>query len=219
MVKIGELYLHSKGDLVKVVDMVVNHSSLEFMVVYEKLGGNGQLNAGQKFVISLKEFEGFENKAKRFKRIGELVDEGAKVKVKVKKLDENAVAPKYAHQGDAGMDLFSIESCVIKAGERKLIHTGISMELPEGYFASIRGKSGLAYKKGIDILAGVIEYTYRGEYGVVVFNTGDEDFEVKKGDKVAQVLIQPIANAEVEEVEDLSDTARGGGGFGSTGAN
>lgn len=218
MVKIGELYLHSKGDLVKVIDIVVSHNSLEFMIVYEKLGGNGQLKSGQRFVISLKEFENFENKSKRFKRIGELVDEGAKVKVKVKKLNKDAMVPSYAHSGDAGMDLYSIDNCVIKAGERKLIHTGISMELSEGYFASIRGKSGLAFKKGIDILAGVIEYTYRGEYGVVALNTGDDDFEVKKGDKVAQVLIQPIAVADVDEVGELSDTTRGEGGFGSTGS-
>ncbi len=138
------------------------------------------------------------------------------VKVKVKKLRVDAIVPKYAHPGDAGMDLFSVENIVVPRGERRLIKTGISMELPEGYFASIRGKSGLAYKKGILILAGVIEYTYRGEYGVVVVNTGDEDFIVEKDDKVAQVLIQPIATVELEEAEELSDTARGEGGFGST---
>ncbi len=91
------------------------------------------------------------------------------------------------------------------------------MELPEGYFASIRGKSGLAYKKGICILGGVIEWIYRGEYGVIVLNTGKEDFEIRAGDKVAQVVIAPVATAEVEEVEELSETVRGDGGFGSTG--
>lgn len=91
------------------------------------------------------------------------------------------------------------------------------MELPEGYFSSIRGRSGLAYKKGILTLVGVIEYTYRGEYGIVIVNTGEEDFEIKVGDKVAQVLIQPVATAEVEVVEELSETVRSDGGFGSTG--
>lgn len=139
------------------------------------------------------------------------------VKVKVKKLREDAVIPKYAHVGDAGMDFFSVEDCVVKSGERRLVHTGISMELPEGYFSSIQGRSGLAYKKGICILGGVIEYTYRGEYGVIVLNTGVDDFEIRKGDRIAQVLIQPVAVAEVEEVEELNETVRGVGGFGSSG--
>jgi len=139
------------------------------------------------------------------------------VNVKVKKLKENAVVPSYAHPGDAGMDLCSTEDYVIPAGKRQLVSTGISMELPAGYWANIRGKSGLAYKKGISILGGVIEHTYRGEYGVIVFNTGDEDFVIRAGDKVAQVIIAPVATADVEIVDDLSETSRGDGGFGSTG--
>jgi len=131
------------------------------------------------------------------------------VKVKVKKLKEEAIVPAYAHEGDAGMDLFSTEDYVILSGKRQLVSTGISMELPEGYFASIRGKSGLAYKKGICILGGVIEWTYRGEYGVIVLNTGEENFEIKRGDKVAQVVIAPVAKAEIEKVEELSKTVRG----------
>ncbi len=139
------------------------------------------------------------------------------IKIKIKKLKENAIVPRYAHEGDAGMDLFSAEDYVVLAGKRQLVSTGIAMELPEGYFASIRGKSGLAYKKGISILGGVIEWTYRGEYGVIILNTGAEDFEIKAGDGVAQVAIAPVATAEVEEVEELSETTRGDGGFGSTG--
>ncbi len=139
------------------------------------------------------------------------------IKVKVKKLKENAVVPKYAHEGDAGMDLFSTENYIVPVGKRQLVSTGIAMELPEGYFASIRGKSGLAYKKGICILGGVIEWTYRGEYGVIVLNMGDENFEIKAGDKVAQVVIAPVATAEIEEIENLSETTRGEGAFGSTG--
>ena len=140
------------------------------------------------------------------------------IKIKVKKLKENAIIPKYAHDGDAAMDLFSTENYTISAGKRNLVSTGIAMELPQGYFSSIRGKSGLAYKKGICILGGVIEWTYRGEYGVIVLNTGDEDFEIKKGDKVAQVVISPVAKVEIEEVKELSETNRGVGGFGSTGS-
>jgi len=142
-----------------------------------------------------------------------------KIKVKIKKLKENAIIPAYAHTGDAAMDLFSTENYLVPAGKRHLVSTGIAMELPEGYFASIRGKSGLAYKKGISILGGVIEYTYRGEYGVIVLNTGEEDFEIKEGDKIAQVVIQPVASADVEEVGELSESFRGEGAWGSTGGS
>lgn len=139
------------------------------------------------------------------------------IKIKVKKLKENAIVPRYAHEGDAAMDLFSTEDYMIPVGKRQLVSTGISMELPEGYFASIRGKSGLAYKKGICILGGVVEWTYRGEYGVIALNTGDEDFEIKVGDKIAQVVIAPVATAEVDVVEELGETVRGDGAWGSTG--
>ncbi|MFA5060977.1 MAG: dUTP diphosphatase [Candidatus Pacearchaeota archaeon] len=139
--------------------------------------------------------------------------------VKVKRLKENAILPSYAHEGDAAMDLYSTEDYVVRSGERQLVSTGIAMEFPKGYFASIRGKSGLASKKGIAILGGVIEYTYRGEYGVVVLNTGKEDFEIRVGDKVAQVVIAPVATAIIEEVTELSDTVRGEGAWGSTGGN
>ncbi len=150
------------------------------------------------------------------------------IKIKIKKLKENAIFPKYAHEGDAAMDLFSTEDYIVPAGKRQLVSTGIAMELPEGYFASIRGKSGLAYKKGICILGGVIEYTYRGEYGVIVLNTGEENFEIKAGDKIAQVIIAPVATAEVDvvgapdghgtTVPELGETTRGDGAWGSTGA-
>ena len=141
------------------------------------------------------------------------------VKVKVKKLKENAVVPSYAHDGDAAMDLCSAEDYVVLAGKRQLVSTGIAMELPAGYWANIRGKSGLAYKKGISILGGVIECTYRREYEVVVLNTGDQDFVIKAGDKVAQVVIAPVATADVEVVEELSDSVRGDGAWGSTGGS
>lgn len=142
-----------------------------------------------------------------------------RVNVKVKRLRGDAVLPRYAHEGDAGMDLFSVEDCVVKKGERKLISTGISCELPPGYFASVRGKSGLAFKKGISILGGVIEWTYRGDYGVIVLNTGVEDFVVKAGDKIAQVVIAPVAQAEVVEVGSLGESVRGDGAWGSTGGS
>jgi len=141
-----------------------------------------------------------------------------KVRVKVKKLREDAVLPAYAHEGDAGMDLCALDSCEVKAGERKLIATGISMELQPGYFASIRGKSGLAYKKGVCILGGVVEYTYRGDYGVIFLNTSGENIKIEAGQKIAQVVVQPVAVAEIEEVGELGKSVRGEDRFGSTGA-
>ncbi len=139
------------------------------------------------------------------------------VNIKIKKLREDAVLPSYAHEGDAGMDLFSCEDYILKAGERRLFKTGLSIELPRGYVSLIWDKSGLAFKHGITVLGGVIEYTYRGEYRVILLNTSEKDFNIKKGDKIAQLLIQPICNAEIEETGVLSETERGEGGFGSSG--
>lgn len=140
-----------------------------------------------------------------------------KVLVKVKKLDPDALLPRYAHVGDAGMDLFSCEYNVIRAGERALVKTGLSIEFPEGYVALVWDKSGLAANKGIKTMAGVIEHSYRGEYQIVLLNTSNEDWIINKGDKIAQLLIQPITTAEIIETSELSETQRGEGGFGSTG--
>lgn len=140
-----------------------------------------------------------------------------KIKVKIKKLKEEATIPCYAHPGDAGLDLFSCENYVLKPGERHNFLTGISIELPEGYVSLLWDKSGLAANKGLTVLAGVIEHTYRGEYGVVLLNTSDKNVEIKKGQKIAQLLVQPIATAEIEIAESLSETPRGKGAWGSTG--
>jgi dUTP pyrophosphatase len=142
-----------------------------------------------------------------------------KVKAIFKKLTPDAIIPSYAHPGDAGLDIFSNEECVINPGERYLISTGWSLELSEGYVAFIKDKSGIAYKKGMIHMAGVIEYTYRGEYKVLLFNTSKEPYEIKKGEKIAQLVILPVATAEIEVAEELSETSRGAGGFGSTGIN
>ncbi len=139
-----------------------------------------------------------------------------KVGIKVKKLNVDARVPCYAHPGDAGMDLFSVEDCVIKPGERRLVSTGLSIELPESYVSLIWDKSGVA-SRGIKTMGGVIEHTYRGEYKIILLNTSNENYFIKKGDKIAQMLIQPICTAEVVVVDSLSGTVRGDGAFGSTG--
>ena len=138
------------------------------------------------------------------------------IEIKVKKSHPDAILPRYAHQGDAGMDLFSCENYVLKPGERKLFGTGLKIEVPRGYVSLIWDKSGMA-SNGIKTMGGVIEHTYRGEYGVILLNASDKNYEIKKGDKIAQLLIQPVETAEITEVEELSETSRGEGGFGSTG--
>lgn len=137
--------------------------------------------------------------------------------IKFQKILDEAVIPHYAHPGDAGMDIFSAEETVIKAGERKSVRTGVKMELPEGLVALVWDKSGLALKNGIKTMAGVIDAGYRGEIGIVLANLSDKDYKIEKGQKIAQMLIQKVERAEIEEARELSETKRGDGGFGSTG--
>ena len=141
------------------------------------------------------------------------------MKLKILKLNESAIIPKYSHPGDAGLDLFSIEEQVIKPGETKLIHTGIAIELPRQTEAQIRPRSGLALKHSITVLntPGTIDAGYRGEIGVILINHGKKDFQVFKGMKIAQMVITSFISAEIEAVDRLSDSVRGSGGFGSTG--
>ena len=137
--------------------------------------------------------------------------------IKFQKILDEAIIPHYAHQGDAGMDIFSVEEIIIKAGERKNIRTGVKMELPEGFVGLVWDKSGLAMKNGIKTMAGVIDACYRGEIGIVLVNLSGQDYKVEKGQKIAQMLIQKVERAEIEEAQKLDETKRGEGGFGSTG--
>lgn len=141
------------------------------------------------------------------------------VKFKVKKVREDAIIPEYAHPGDAGMDLFSCINCNLEQGQRMLIPTGLSVHVPSGYVGLIWPRSGLAHKRGVDVLAGVMDEGFRGEMGVVLLNTGYDDLIIKKGEKIAQLLIQPIEICEIEEVDNLEDSSRGEGCFGSTGGH
>jgi dUTP pyrophosphatase len=141
------------------------------------------------------------------------------MKLKIKKLNKDAVIPKYQTPEAAGFDLHSIEDVVILPNERKLIGTGLAFEIEFGYEIQIRPRSGLAYKHGITVLnsPGTIDSDYRGEIKVLLINHSNEPFEIKKGDRIAQAVIAPIIQAEFEEVDELSSTLRGSGGFGSTG--
>lgn len=139
--------------------------------------------------------------------------------VRFKRIDRDAVLPAYAHPGDAGMDLCSVEELVLPPGKRSLIRTGLVMELPDGYEAQVRPRSGLALKHGVTVLnsPGTIDVGYRGEVGVILVNHGDSAFSIRKGDRIAQLVVAPVAAAEVAEVASVAASERGAGGFGSTG--
>jgi dUTP pyrophosphatase len=144
--------------------------------------------------------------------------------LRVLRLRADARVPAYMSEGAAGMDLCaaledSAPQQVIAAGEYALIRTGISIAIPVGYEAQVRPRSGLALKHGVTVLnsPGTIDSDYRGEVGVVLINHGSEAFVVKTGDRIAQLVIAAVAHARVDEVETLDATARGAGGYGSTG--
>ena len=139
------------------------------------------------------------------------------MKIKIKKIHPDAQIPKYAHQGDAGMDLYINESVELEPGERKSIPLGIAMEIPEGYVGLMWDKSGLSHKYGIKCFGGVIDCTYRGEIHAGVMNLSDRYFKFEKGHKIAQLLIQKVENVDFEEADELSESSRGEGGLGSTG--
>ena len=139
------------------------------------------------------------------------------MKVLVQKLDPSAKLPSYAYKGDAGMDLFSFVDYELKPGEYFVASTGIKIAIPEGYAGLVWDKSGIATKNHITTIAGVIDSNYRGELKIALTNLGKESYNIKKGEKIAQLLIQPIVSAEIAEVEEFDNTERGEGGFGSSG--
>lgn len=141
------------------------------------------------------------------------------MKLSFKRIHPDAVLPSYAHPGDAGMDVRSVEDLVIPAGGRMLVHTGLVAVIPEGYELQVRSRSGLALKSGVAVLnsPGTVDAGYRGEIGVILANFGDGGFVVKKGDRVAQLVAAPVTVAEIFETDSVDATDRGAGGFGSTG--
>jgi dUTP pyrophosphatase len=145
--------------------------------------------------------------------------------IEIKRL-ENASGlelPFYATENSAGLDLQAANDSdiVIAPGKRALVKTGIAIALPEGYEAQIRPRSGLAYKNGVTVLnaPGTIDADYRGEIGVILINHGDKNFVVTRGTRIAQMVIAPYVRATFKEVNELSETERGEGGFGSTGTH
>ena len=141
------------------------------------------------------------------------------MKIRVKKLDENAILPTYGTSFSAGADLYALTGEIIAPGETKLIHTGLAMEIPEGYGGFLYARSGLATKRGLAPAntVGVIDADYRGEIMIAMYNQSDRAQSVDAGERVAQLVIAPFLHASFEESSELCDTARGEGGFGSTG--
>lgn len=141
--------------------------------------------------------------------------------IKIKKISPDAILPKYMTEHASGMDLFAClrDSVYLKPLERVLIPTGVAISLPVGYEAQIRPRSGLAIKHGITLLntPGTIDADYRGEIKIIMINLGRNIFEIKHGERIAQMVISKVVQAELKEVETLDLTLRGTGGFGSTG--
>ena len=136
--------------------------------------------------------------------------------LKVKRLNPDAKLPGYGHVGDAGLDLFSVKDITLEPGGTLAVPTGIALAIPPGFVGLIWDKSGISLS-GVHRLAGVVDAGYRGEVKVVMTNLGQRDFVFEKGMKIAQMLIQPVAEVSVEEADDLEKSERGEGGFGSTG--
>src|SRR5215467_5041341 len=142
------------------------------------------------------------------------------IEIKIKLLDPGVPMPKYQHHGDAGLDLPSRADFVLEPGERVLVPTGIAVAIPEGYAGFVLPRSGLAARNGIALVnsPGLIDSGYRGEVTVVMINTDrSEAFRIRRGDRIAQLVIQRVEEVKLVEVQDLDETSRGDGGFGSTG--
>lgn len=133
-----------------------------------------------------------------------------------KKLDSRATLPVRGSRAAAGLDLYSIETVSLEPGQRAIARTGLAVAIPEGFYGRLAPRSGLATKKGLDVLAGVIDADYRGEIGCLLHNTGQEKIELAENTKICQLIIEKIISPEAAWADELGDTERGQGGFGST---
>ena len=134
-----------------------------------------------------------------------------------KQLDARATLPTRGSSSSAGLDLYSIEPISLEPGQRVIARTGLAVAVPQGYYGRVAPRSGLATKNGLDVLAGVIDADYRGEIGCLLHNTGAETIELPGHSKICQLIIEKIITPQAVWADDLSDTDRGSGGFGSTG--
>lgn len=137
--------------------------------------------------------------------------------LKIKRLDKTLPLPSYAKESDAALDLRSSIDETLSPGDYKIIPSGVAVEIPKGYFGNVKDRSGISAKNAVHTLAGVIDSGYRGEIGIVLINLGKKEFKIEKGDRIAQLIIQPVLQPNILEVEELSDSERKDGGFGSSG--
>jgi dUTP pyrophosphatase len=140
------------------------------------------------------------------------------LKIRIKRLDEKLPLPSYQTDGSSGLDLYSSENCILAKGDFRMISTGIALEIPPGYEGEVRARSGLASKFGIGVLnsPGTIDSDYRGEIKVILFNFGKENFEIKRGNRIAQLVFTRVERIVLVETNELNSTKRDNGGFGST---
>lgn len=141
------------------------------------------------------------------------------MQITFQKLDRELPTPSQAHPGDGAVDLYARKALSLAAGAWALVPTGVAIAIPEGHAALVVPRSGLAARHGVGVgnAPGLVDAGYRGEVGVIVINHGSDTFEIARGDRIAQLMVVPVASQEWVEVEDLPDTSRGAGGFGSTG--
>lgn len=202
--------------------MIVN-SGIERVVCLKKYHDGAEAErlfarAGIALVFASEELEEYENigtKTKE-KKIDKESRVEPKLKLKVKRLSSVVSIPKYAHEGDAGLDLQATEEMEIPAGSRAKIATGLAFEIPEGFVGLIWDRSGISSKKGLKVLGGVIDSGYRGEVFVTLANVSREPVLVEEGEKIAQMLIQRVEKVDIESTEELSESDRGSRGFGSS---
>ena len=146
-----------------------------------------------------------------------------RIGVRIKRLPhgKDLDLPAYATDGAAGMDVVAAEAVALRPGQRHAVATGLAVAIPDGYEIQVRPRSGLALKHGISVpnTPGTIDSDYRGELKIIMINHGTDDFSIARGDRIAQLVLAPVTQAEWDEVEELDDTARGSGGFGSTGGH
>ena len=139
------------------------------------------------------------------------------MKIKVKKLREDAKLPTHGHPGDAGVDFYAIEKVVFAPGKQARVHTGIAIEIPEGHVGLVWDKSSISFNMGLKVMGGVIDAGYRGEFIMNMLNTSDKEVIMEKGHKAVQMLVQRFEHCDIVEVDELTETVRGAGREGSTG--
>lgn len=144
-----------------------------------------------------------------------------KIALRVQRLDSDVDLPAYAHPGDAGLDLAAAEELVLAPGERGAVGTGLAVAIPVGWVGLVHPRSGLALRSGLTVVnaPGTIDSGYRGELKVLLINLGTDDVEISRGDRIAQLVLQRVGEAQVVEADELDPTRRGAGGFGSSGVS